>query len=641
MMRVSNMPRLFVVGYSALFKMVRNVMEEHHMVIPGLVMRCIQTNQVIENKDKFMDDDVVICGTYIYEVFRDLHMRGQLVPIRLQASDFIRGLAEAKRLGQEVNIVNYRKTFFPVDIRNAEELFQLNIHQYVYDTRESIERLIGKFKQEGQTIVLGNGRVARIAKEHGLHGIVLYGDESIREAVNAAYNILKARFDEIENNVRQTLILERFNDGVISINESGRIMNINEKAYSLLHLDPNITLLDGHVRDCIPSQELAEMMLSQDEMRDKIIAHQTKTLIFNSFPIFVKDHFNGTVAVISDADAVQQTEYKIRRNKYIANLAAKYHFDDIAGVGENIRRTKDKARTFASSDSNVLILGETGTGKELLAQSIHNASARRNEPFIAINTAAVPENLLESEFFGYIEGAFTGAKKGGKPGIFEQAHNGTVFLDEIGEIPPSMQAKLLRVLQEKVVTRIGSTSIIPVNVRVISATNINLIDKIRDGSFRKDLFYRIAVLNLFLPPLRERPEDLESIMLSYTKRTHPQFTSIIEAASTQMVDILSSYHWPGNIRELENTLERMFAYLKSPATASVEQVLNCLSESMEENRLLLGAKPTGETSFHEVLKEVEMSEIQEALRRTNGNKKEAAKLLGISRSTLWRKLNEM
>ncbi len=218
-------------------------------------------------------------------------------------------------------------------------------------------------------------------------------------------------------------------------------------------------------------------------------------------------------------------------------------------------------KKFAQADANVLILGESGTGKELFAQSIHNASRRKDQPFVAINCAAIPENLVESEFFGYSDGAFTGAIKGGKPGLFEVAHNGTIFLDEIGELPLSMQAKLLRALQEKQVRRVGSVTSIPIDVRVISATNVNLLEEIQGGDFRMDLYYRIAVLNLFLPNLNQRKDDLGLLMQHYAKKQYPALYDALEEHLASLLPLLQAYEWRGNVREFENTLERFRPFL--------------------------------------------------------------------------------
>lgn len=237
---------------------------------------------------------------------------------------------------------------------------------------------------------------------------------------------------------------------------------------------------------------------------------------------------------------------------------------------------------------------------------------------------------------------FYRCKKGGKAGLFELAHKGTVFLDELGEIPLSMQSKLLRILQEKVVRRVGSASIIPIDVRIIAATNVNLLKKVRKGEFRLDLFYRISVLNLILPTLNQRKEDLEDLVLSYTAKRYPHFLHTINEHIYEMTELLAEYQWQGNIRELENNLERLFAYLESPIKLTRKELMNYLIETLEDNDFSqLNADLYEEnTSSQDLIKKAEMSTIKDVLNKTNGNKSEAAKLLGISRSTLWRKLNE-
>jgi propionate catabolism operon transcriptional regulator len=494
----------------------------------------------------------------------------------------------------------------------------------------------------GNRIVLGAGLITNLARQHGMIGIELYGQESVNVALDNAFHIMEARLEEISNSKRQQYILENFNNGVIIVSDSGSILNINHKAIQFLGLGDYKNIAGTHVRDLFKESELTEVLLSTKEVKDKIVSYQSTKLFINAFPIVADHHYSGLVVIFSDVDDLQQKENKIRRTIYNNPMRANYKFEDIIGQSAALKKVIEKAKRFARSDSNILILGESGTGKELFAQSIHNESRRAYQPFIAVNCAAVPENLLESEFFGYVEGAFTGARKGGKPGLFEQAHNGTVFLDEIGEIPLSMQSKLLRVLQENVVMRIGSSTTIPVNVRIISATNVDLIEKVKKGTFRMDLYYRIAVLNVFLPPLRQRIEDIEALVLNYTKRNYPEYMEPILRSIKEMVNVLSTQKWYGNIRELENTLERMFAYLKSPQEGTETEILESLHEAVEENHLsLIHEMQEQETSYRDAIKVAEMNKIKEALREANGNKIVAAKLLGMSRSTLWRKLNEM
>ncbi|WP_165820885.1 sigma 54-interacting transcriptional regulator [Pueribacillus theae] len=635
------MPKLIVTGFSPLESLVREVFEEREKNFKGVVIQKIESEDILKNPSYITNDDVLICGQTIFKVFKKLKVRGQMVPVRVQINDFIQALTIAKQFGNEVNIINYNKKFLLEDTDKLESVFNLKINQYVYENLENAKKLIEELERKGQSIVIGSGLITSLAKKRGMHGILWYGKESIRQSVNIAFNILQSRIEELKNFKQEEYILKKFNDGVVTISETGRISNINQKALQLLNLEDYKSPQGTHIVHLFKKGELTEILLSKKEIKDKIVTHQNKMLFLTTFPIIVNNRFNGTVAILSDVDELQRNENKIRKTMYSKKMTATYHFDLIIGESERIKKTISKAKRFARTDSNILILGETGTGKELFAQSIHNESKRAPQPFIAVNCAAVPENLLESEFFGYIEGAFTGAKKGGKPGYFEQAHNGTVFLDEIGEIPLSLQAKLLRVLQENVVMRVGSSSTIPVNVRVISATNVDLIEKVKKGEFRKDLYYRIAVLNLFLPALRNRLDDLGRLVKFFTSRNYPEFVDNIDEALDEMVNLLSTHRWHGNIRELENTLERMFAYLESPSKATKSEILKNLEEAIEENSLLLVDDETNDKSFQSVIKETEIKQIKEVLKETNGNKQEAAKILGMSRSTLWRKLKEL
>ncbi len=295
---------------------------------------------------------------------------------------------------------------------------------------------------------------------------------------------------------------------------------------------------------------------------------------------------------------------------------------------------------YAEVDSTVLIMGETGTGKELFAQSIHNYSLRADKPFVAVNCAALPENLLESELFGYVEGAFTGARKGGKTGLFELAHGGTVFLDEISEMTPNLQARFLRVLQEKEVVRIGDDKIIPVDVRVIAATNRDLYEYVDEGKFREDLFYRLCVLRLDIPPLRERKDDIYELVLFFLELKSKTLNKKTPKLSQNIIEKLVNYDWPGNVRQLENLIERCIVI-------SNEKEIN--DEILSEALFITPSyKPIKDKNISEsannsidVLKNIENDTIKKVLQETNGNKKLAAEKLGISVTTLWRRLKKM
>ncbi|HBH0772763.1 TPA: sigma 54-interacting transcriptional regulator, partial [Clostridioides difficile] len=286
-------------------------------------------------------------------------------------------------------------------------------------------------------------------------------------------------------------------------------------------------------------------IFSLSKAHDEVIKFNNKYLNVNKYNIESFGRVTGYYFCIQEITYIRKLEQNLSKKLREKGQVARYTFDDIKTVSTKMERTKKLGMKIAESDYTILITGESGTGKELMAQSIHNASPRHSQSFIAINCAAMPENLLESELFGYEEGAFTGALKGGKKGLFEQANNGTIFLDEIGDMPIYLQSKLLRVLQENQVMRVGGENVIDIDVRVIAATNKNLLEMIKGDRFRADLYYRINVLPINIPPLRERKEDIEVMLKHFMKRKR--------AISQGVQDIINAYEWPGNIRELKNT----------------------------------------------------------------------------------------
>ena len=296
------------------------------------------------------------------------------------------------------------------------------------------------------------------------------------------------------------------------------------------------------------------------------------------------------------------------------------------------------AERLAKTGSTILITGESGTGKELFAHAIHQASPRAHAPFVRVNCVALPENLLESELFGYEEGAFTGARKGGKPGKFELAHRGTIFLDEIGDMPLSMQAKLLTVLQEREVERIGGTKPIRIDVQVLAATNRNLEELVKEGVFREDLYYRLNVVNLRIIPLRQRLDDIPLLVEALLPEINQRLRTRVEQVSPEAVQLLCSYQWPGNVRALENLLERaiILADLNDDNVLDEEHF-----PSLQKLAAQQGVSPRlVNRTLAEAVEQLEMEMIKKALRQTNNNKTQTAKVLGLHSSVLYRKLNK-
>jgi len=313
--------------------------------------------------------------------------------------------------------------------------------------------------------------------------------------------------------------------------------------------------------------------------------------------------------------------------------SSRYYLDSIVGNNKSIIEQKYLATRAARTVSTVLITGESGTGKEIFAHAIHNISPRRKGPFVKVNCAAVPETLLESELFGYAEGAFTGALKEGKPGKFELANHGTIFLDEIADMSLSMQAKLLRVLQEKEVERVGSVRTTRVDVRIIAASNQDLNQLVAENKFREDLFYRLNVIILNLSPLRERTEDIPLISNELLKRLNRQLGTKVESITDEVLHCFGNYRWPGNIRELENTIERAINFCDGN-TINIEHI----PEHICSQKAPLPAITAG--TLEKSLQQFEKTLIINTLQVCDGNRSKTAKALNIHRSVLYRKMNK-
>ncbi|MDR3200052.1 MAG: sigma 54-interacting transcriptional regulator, partial [Spirochaetales bacterium] len=432
------------------------------------------------------------------------------------------------------------------------------------------------------------------------------------------------RQTRIERNRAASLrtIINHSRQGVVFIDEAGRLAAINETAAE--YLKAGSAWAGRDCREVFPflCPLLDEVEKTGIDLNNEIITVAGQLLACDFIPARSGQSTAGIILFIQSVSTIQKDEALIRKKIHAKGLKAKYTFDDFTGASLIIRRTLDRARQFAKVESPILITGESGAGKELMAQSIHNASPRRDGPFVAINCAALPENLLESELFGYSEGAFTGALKGGKPGLFELAHGGSIFLDEVSEIPVSFQSKLLRVLQENEVRRIGDDKVLSVDIRVITATNRNLRELVRQGLFRQDLFFRLDVLSLTVPPLRDRPEDIIKLFDRYIAEFSRRYHREIALISGEAKHILEQYPWEGNVRELRNIAERI-CVLNTGGVIGEDIVHEVFSSDISEPAV-----------------QGEREVLVSLLEKFAGHRGRLAAHLGIDRSTLWRRLKK-
>ncbi|MCI0183905.1 Arginine utilization regulatory protein RocR [Acidibacillus sp. S0AB] len=366
-----------------------------------------------------------------------------------------------------------------------------------------------------------------------------------------------------------------------------------------------------------------------------------RDVIVNVAPILVGDELKGSVAVIHDISEMRALSEELERaRKRIRKLEAKYTFEDILGTSIAMTAAVEAAKRAAETKATVLLRGESGCGKELFAHAIHNASDRKYNQFVRVNCAAIAEGLLESELFGYVEGAFSGARKGGKKGLFEEANDGSIFLDEIAELSLSTQAKLLRVLQEREILRVGGAMPIAVNVRVIAATHVHLEQAIAQGKFREDLYYRLNVLPIMIPPLRHRIEDIPILTHMMIDRFNLDFGRSVKRISEEALTRLSEYAWPGNVRELENVIGRAMIQAKYQDSTIESAQIDLPEHSVKASTHAITPFPTI-VSLEEIVREAERHALLEALNESNDNKTQAAKRLGISIRTLYYKLERL
>jgi PAS domain S-box-containing protein len=362
-------------------------------------------------------------------------------------------------------------------------------------------------------------------------------------------------------------------------------------------------------------------------------------------PVMVDDQLKGSVGVVHDvSEIVRLTEELDRMKKIVRQLEAKYTFDEVVARSPLTAQAVDQARRVASTSATVLLRGESGTGKELFAHAVHSASPRKSKPFVRVNCAALTENLLESELFGYVDGAFTGARKGGRRGLFQEAEGGTLFLDEVGVMNLSSQAHLLRALQEKEIVRVGDSKPTPVDVRVIAATNVALEQLVAEGRFREDLYYRLNVIPIFIPPLRQRTEDLPGLTEVLLRKLNQEYGRSVTRVAPEVMDAFKQYRWPGNVRELENVLGRAMMNMRyQDDVVRVEHLPPMVAgdfPSQRDNGERLQVGPGDSAPLRDALDSAERRAILEALEKAGRNKTRAARTLGISIRTLYNKLEK-
>ncbi|MEX0974506.1 MAG: sigma 54-interacting transcriptional regulator [Bacillota bacterium] len=568
-----------------------------------------------------------------------------IVNIPITAYDVLRSVAEARKKAGRICILAFESMIGGLDevlqlIGDDTSLVTLKEGMNISDTMK-------EWAAKGETCFVGGAITCEIAHFSGYANVLIRsGKEAVSGAIHEASRIVKVRRAEEQKRVILRSALDSIEDGVVVVDSDCRPELWNSKA-SLVFGSEDLS--SSETFRAFMSDEGLRRLVRDGQSGDAVVRTGSGANIVASVSSpLAGNNSGGAVLSLRDAVRVEALEQKVRGEVHSRGLVAKRRFGDVIGQSEILKKTMSAAQAFAAVDATVLILGESGTGKELYAQAMHNVSSRRNGPYVAVNCAALPESLLESELFGYAPGAFTGATREGKPGLFELAHKGTLLLDEVNELSPSLQGKLLRVLQERVVRRVGGDRVIPVDVRVIACTNRDLVGMMEKHEFREDLFFRLDVLRLYLPPLRERLDDVILLFSFFVKRFSQELSLSPVTLAGCAESMLTRYSWPGNAREVQNVVQRCLALFAGQVITAekLQTVLSPQARKAEPAVTVEAGAPApvaeeagpGRQAKRRQGRPLTTDEIDAAIAAAGGSVGKAASALGVHRSTLWRYL---
>lgn len=556
-----------------------------------------------------------------------------IVDIPVTSFDILTAISQINRKGlKKIAFITMKNII--AETHRLNEFFDVALCFEPVVERQRISDKVQELLDRGYEAIVGDVNAWRYVQSIGVHGQLLQsGYESIQLGLREAQRVLEAQKKEKARAKQMEAILNMISEGVLAVDSEGYVTLYNtsaEKIFGYLKEEVIGRQLATH----IPESRLLDTLEQGQDERNFLMKIHHNRIISNRIPILLDDEVRGAVAIFEKVSRIQNLELNIRTKLSEIGLTAKFTFDQIEADSIQMQQAVKMARQYANSEGTVLIYGETGTGKEVFAQSIHNGSKRSGGPFVSVNCAALNENLLESELFGYEEGAFTGAVKGGKRGLFELAHGGSIFLDEIGEISLSFQAKLLRVLQEREVRKVGGHRVIPIDVRVLCATNRDLAAEMSQHRFREDLFYRLTVLELELAPLRDRKADIIPLAKMFLREECIRERKNLYWCDDNIFQSLLAYEWHGNARELQNFINRLIV------CSEAGELRAKMIESMMQKKMRV--RRGGDSISIQVksdIKQMEADILSQLLERFQGDRELLCQSYNISKTTLWRKLN--
>ncbi|MCP4721639.1 MAG: AAA domain-containing protein [Desulfobacteraceae bacterium] len=656
-----------VIGYPKILSQCRNIAEEyldtanflyyHYRANSGSVkyMDASPDHPFTDRAEIFTDisHDIIVVGIVTAKMMTTVD-KNKIIPFRAGSKAIIKAFSKARAIADHAAFIS------PVeekhDHRFYEKLTGLKIDIYYAENLQDYRRFCSQAKQDGHSVVVGGSYTFQIAREYGLKPVFLFSDEDIfHDAFARALETFRYNQSVAEKVSQLEIISQKSENCIVFIDKANRITfsnNVTEQKLGLKARD----IGGKHVSEVFAFLDTA--LLEKTEDSEIIASLSGAQILVTLNPVFVGEQTVGTVLFVKKTTDIAALDTRVRQKIRLRDkgFRARYTFEDILGNSPAIRECREKALKYAGSEAPVLIYGKTGTGKELFAQSIHNASGRKPFPFVAINCATLPADLMESELFGYVKGAFTGARSQGKQGLVDQAHLGTLFLDEVDSLPISLQAKLLRLLQEKEFIRVGGNEVIPVDIRVIAACNRRqdpgrIPVEVADQSFlRQDLFYRLSVLYLSLPDLARRQEDVLLLFLHFLNQSDSGLAQVMTDTAKRITPVLDRLPFTGNLRELQSISTRfacLYDSTQGKEPSYIENLLTSCSNTGPDDDGTARAQEGTDISFtrpglslSQSMALAEKAILRSSRDRHQDSVQSMADQLGIGRTTLWRKLKD-
>ncbi len=622
-------PRLCIVGYQSVITIARKAAREFNKAADFIFICALMEGALPQLREVESVVQIVLAGPSTKRMYAE-KLKVPIISFRPTFPDLITAIQEAQRIDRRIAITLSRddKDF---DLPLLSKVMGVSLFPlYCDNSKEYVDGCKTVMKKKFKVIIGGSFTVDS-AEKLGLKGILLYkGMDMIRTAILKALEICQVEEENTRRISQLNAVINNFTEGLLLTDEKGRVILDNPPAQKRLGVEN----LVGKQVNGIFDSKAANKVLRNGQPAFNVL--EAEKLVVNYIPIRSAETVHGLVCTLKRVDEIQDAEFTVRRRLHSRGFVAKHGPEDILGHSEVIHQCKESSKLFARTSDPILITGESGTGKELFAHAIHSYSNQKKGPFVAINCATLPNDLLESELFGYEKGAFTGARETGKKGLIELAHRGTLFLDEITTLGYPLQAKLLRLLSEHEILKLGSDRIIPIDVRILAATNEDIEACVEERRFREDLYYRLNVFRLHIPPLHEHPEDIMPLFLNFVSKIDHDIFREISHSKTVIKKALVGHTFKGNARELENIARRfcLFYGANRRARNLVNIIQGCL-----EKKVSLDVGKEGLSDLKTTTQNSEKQLIKDLMKK-HRYKSDVARALGVAPSTLWRKIKK-